>query len=46
MLRTQKVRNFFYHACCVIICLEGLTSCIVDDFILEMRDTLRKSYIL
>lgn len=32
--------------CCVIIRLEGLTSYIVADFILEMRDTLRKSSIL
>lgn len=45
MLRTQKVRIFFC-LCCIIICLEGLTSCIVVDFVLETMDTSCKSYIL
>lgn len=41
-----KMCVIFFYVCCIIICLEGLTSYIVSDFVLEMRDTLRKSYIL
>lgn len=37
---------FFFCLCCIIICLEGLTSCIVVDFVLKLRDTSCKSYIL
>lgn len=45
-INSEDPDNNYRPSCSTIICLEGLTSCIVDDFVLETMDTSCKSYIL